>query len=206
VAAVLQAWYPGQEAGNAIADVLLGAEPGGRLPQTFPARWSDGVTQTQDPEIYPGLEGRVRYEEGVFIGYRHADLIGVPPLFPFGFGLSYTRFDLADLTVDGTEVSVTVRNVGAQAGSTVVQLYVTPAASAVARPARELKAFVKVALAAGAERRLVLGLTARDFAWFCVKRRAWVVEAGRYGVEVGQSAVDLPLKGAVTVAAAVLAV
>ena len=206
VAAVLQAWYPGQEAGNTIADVLLGAEPGGRLPQTFPARWSDGVTQTQDPEIYPGLEGRVRYEEGVFIGYRHADLIGVPPLFPFGFGLSYTRFDLADLTVDGTEVSVTVRNVGAQAGSTVVQLYVTPVASAVARPARELKAFVKVALAAGAERRVVLGLTARDFAWFCVKRRAWVVEAGRYGVEVGQSALDLPLQGFVMAAAAVLAV
>jgi beta-glucosidase len=90
VAAVLQAWYPGQEAGNAIADVLTGAaEPGGRLPQTFPAKWSDNPAHSQDPEVYPGLDGKVRYEEGVFIGYRHYDLHGIAPLFPFGFGLGY---------------------------------------------------------------------------------------------------------------------
>ena len=103
VAAVVQAWYPGQEAGNAIADVLLGrAEPGGRLPQTFPARWEDGPTFSQDPEVYPGLDGQVRYEEGFFIGYRHHDRVGTPPLFPFGYGLSYTTFALSDLAVEPT--------------------------------------------------------------------------------------------------------
>lgn len=204
VAAVVQAWYPGQEAGNAIADVLLGAEPGGRLPQTFPARWQDGVTQTQDPEIYPGLDGRVRYEEGVFIGYRHADRMGTPPLFPFGFGMSYSRFEIGDLAVDGMEVAVTVRNVGERAGSTVVQCYVNPVATQVARPLRELKAFAKVQLAPGEVRRVVLGLSPRDFAWFCVERQAWVMEAGRYGIELGQSAADLPLKGGIDLAAAVL--
>ena len=100
VPAVLQAWYPGQECGNAIADVLIGAaEPGGRLPQTFPARWADNPTASRDPEVYPGLDGRVRYAEGVFVGYRHYDRAGIAPLFPFGHGLGYTRFELSDLVV-----------------------------------------------------------------------------------------------------------
>lgn len=191
VAAVLQAWYPGQEAGNAIADVLTGTEPGGRLPQTFPARWSDGVAQTQDLEIYPGLEGRVRYEEGVFIGYRHADKSGTPPLFPFGFGLSYSRFELCDFAVDGLTVSASLRNVGDRAGSTVVQLYLTPAAAPVARPIKELKAFAKHHLAAGQAVRVALTLTPRDFAWFNPDSRTWQVQAGAYGVLLGQSAQDL---------------
>jgi len=164
------------------------------------------VTQTQDPEIYPGLDGRVRYEEGVFIGYRHADRMGTPPLFPFGFGLSYSRFEVGDLAIDGMEVAVTVRNVGDRAGSTVVQCYVNPVAAQVARPLRELKAFAKVQLVPGEVRRVVLGLSPRDFAWFCVERQAWVVEAGRYGIELGQSAADLPLKGGIELAAAVLPV
>jgi beta-glucosidase len=100
VAAVLEAWYPGQEAGNAIADVLTGAaEPGGRLPQTIPARWSDNPAHSQDPEIYPGHGGKVRYAESVFIGYRHYDRHGITPLFPFGFGLGYTSFAVTDLAV-----------------------------------------------------------------------------------------------------------
>ncbi len=198
VAAVLQAWYPGQEAGNAIADVLLGkAEPGGRLPQSFPARWQDGATFTQDKEIYPGLDGKVRYEEGVFIGYRHHDRTGIPPQFPFGFGLSYSTFALSDLVVSGSDVSVTVTNTGPRAGSEVVQLYLTPAAAPVPRPARELKAFAKVALQPGESRRVTLTLTDRDFAWFDVDRQSWVVTPGDYGVEVGTSAIDLPLRGSV---------
>ena len=98
VAAVLQAWYPGQEAGNAIADVVFGdAEPGGRLPQTFPVRWADNPTGGRDPEVYPGRDGKVRYAEGLFVGYRHYDRAGIAPLFPFGHGLSYTRFELTEL-------------------------------------------------------------------------------------------------------------
>jgi beta-glucosidase len=207
VAAILQAWYPGQEAGNAIADVLLGhAEPGGRLPQSFPVRWPDGATWSQDREIYPGLDGKVRYEEGVFIGYRHHDRTGTPPLFPFGHGLSFTDFALSDLSVDASrfeatgaaEIGVTITNTGARAGSEVVQLYVTPAPAPVPRPRRELKAHAKVTLAAGEIRRVTLTLAARDFAWFCTKRGAWIVEPGSYGVEVGRSSADLSLTGSVS--------
>ena len=98
--AVLQAWYPGQEAGNAIADVLFGdVEPSGRLAQTFPRRWSDNPAHSQDKVVYPGLNGHVRYDEGIFIGYRHYDRLGIEPLFPFGHGLGYTSFDLSGLKV-----------------------------------------------------------------------------------------------------------
>ena len=213
VAAILQAWYPGQEAGNAIADVLLGAaEPGGRLPQSFPARWQDGATWSQDPEIYPGLAGKVRYEEGVFIGYRHHDRTGVQPLFPFGHGLSYTRFTFCDLSVDAAafeaegaaEVSLTITNAGSRSGSEVVQLYVSPAPAPVSRPLRELKAHAKVSLAAGETRCVTLALNARDFAWFCVGRGKWVVEPGAYGLSIGRSATDILLKGSLTRAAGMI--
>lgn len=207
VAAVVQAWYPGQEAGNAIADVLLGrAEPGGRLPQTFPARWQDGATWSQDPEVYPGLGGRVRYEEGLFIGYRHHDKTGTPPLFPFGHGLSYTRFALSDLDLDPSRfeaegtvtVTLIVTNTGDRAGSTVVQLFVTPAPAPIPRPARELKAFHKVALAPHESRQIALTLTTRDFAWFSVEQGQWIVSPGTYGLSVGHSTADQPLAGSVT--------
>ena len=197
VSAVVQAWYPGQEAGNAIADVLLGhAEPGGRLPQTFPARWADGATHSQDLQVYPGLDGHVRYEEGVFIGYRHHDKTGTPPLFAFGHGLSYTTFAFSDLTwdADTSEVSVTVTNTGTRAGWHVVQVYVSPAPTSVRRPAKELKAFSKVHLEAGEAQVVTMHLKPRDFAWYCVDRSVWVVDAGTYGVHVGSSAVDLQLR------------
>ena len=135
VAAVLQAWYPGQEAGNAIADVLFGdAEPGGRLPQTFPRRLADNSAFTADPLTYPGRDGRTEYREGVFVGYRHFDRAGTGTLFPFGFGLGYTRFDwgpvrLSAGTIEpGGSVSATlsVTNTGARRGSEVVQVYVRP--------------------------------------------------------------------------------
>ena len=139
VPAVLQAWYPGQECGNAIADVLLGAaEPGGRLPQTFPARWADNPTASRDPEVYPGRDGRVRYAEGVFVGYRHYDRAGIAPLFPFGHGLGYTRIELVDFVVDAAAfaatgrvtISARLRNAGARAGAAVLQIYVGPPESA----------------------------------------------------------------------------
>ncbi len=108
VPAVLQAWYPGQECGNAIADVLLGkAEPGGRLPQTFPARWSDNPTASRDLEVYPGRDGRVRYAEGVYVGYGHYDRAHIAPLFSFGHGLSYTRIELVDFIADAADFAET---------------------------------------------------------------------------------------------------
>jgi beta-glucosidase len=202
VRAVLQAWYPGQEAGNAIADVLTGAaEPGGRLPQTFPVRWSDNPAHSQDREVYPGLEGKVRYEEGIFVGYRHYDRLGVTPLYPFGFGLGYTSFALSDLTVDDSgfeadcnvTATVTVTNTGPRAGSTVVQLYVSDTESSSPRPAKELKAFAKVALEPGESREVILALDARSFAFFRAEAKHWLVESGDFTLRVGQSSADLPL-------------
>ncbi len=191
--AVLQAWYGGQETGNAIADVLLGlAEPKGRLAQTFPRRWSDNPTHSQDGEIYPGLNGQVRYEEGVFIGYRHYDRHGVAPLFPFGFGLTYTEFTLTNLHIGADlQAWVTISNTGPQAGTAVVQLYVSRQKAPIQRPEKELKAFAKVELAAGAVRQICLPLTARDFAYWDMGARGWHVAAGRYAVHAGLSALDI---------------
>lgn len=207
VEAVLQAWYPGQEAGNAIADVLTGAaEPGGRLPQTFPVRWADNPAHSQDREVYPGLEGKVRYEEGIFVGYRHYDRMGLTPLYPFGFGLGYTSFDLSELTVEESQfeadgavnVSVMVTNTGPRAGSTVVQFYVGDAQASSPRPAKELKAFAKVALAAGESKKVILALDARSFAFFRTEAKHWLVEAGDFALHVGQSSADLPLSAKLT--------
>ncbi|MFO1142582.1 MAG: glycoside hydrolase family 3 C-terminal domain-containing protein [Amaricoccus sp.] len=204
VPAVLQAWYPGQEAGNAIADVLLGAaDPGGRLPQTFPVRWADNPTASRDPEVYPGRDGRVRYAEGLFIGYRHYDRAGIAPLFPFGFGLSYTTFALdafgARLEADGVSVTATVRNTGDRPGSTVLQIYAGAPGASVPRPAKELKAFAKLHLTAGEAKEVTLSLTARDFAYWDEAKHAWVVEPGRFDVLAGFSAADLPGRASVTV-------
>lgn len=206
VAAIVEAWYPGQEAGNAIADVLTGAvEPGGRLPQTFPVRWADNPAHSQDREVYPGLDGKVRYEEGIFVGYRHYDKVGMTPLYPFGFGLGYTSFALSDLVIDDTGfesdgkviVSLTAANTGAREGSTVVQLYVSDDQSTEPRPDKELKAFEKVHLQPGEKRSVTFMLSARDFAWYREAAHHWLVEAGSFTIRVGQSSADLPLSGSV---------
>jgi beta-glucosidase len=208
VAAVLEAWYPGQEAGNAIADVLFGVtDPGGRLPQSCPRRWADNPTQAQDPEVYPGKDGKVRYEEGIFIGYRHYDRMGIAPLFPFGYGLSYTEFSLRGLELDDSRfeadgtvgVSFTLTNTGARAGSTVAQVYVSDDISSAPRPARELKGFAKLALPAGESRRVRVELDDRAFAYFRPEAKHWLVEAGGFTITVGFSAADAgALRGSVS--------
>ena len=196
--AVVQAWYPGQEAGNAIADVLLGdVEPGGRLAQTFPKRWADNPTHSQDAEIYPGLNGHVRYEEGVFTGYRHYDRLGIEPLFGFGHGLGYTSFEMKDLAATAQGISLTLTNTGARVGSTVVQVYVGDIAASVPRPVKELKGFAKVMLAAGESREVKVALDPRAFAFFVAG--GWRVEAGVFAISVGFSAVDLRLRAEIDV-------
>jgi beta-glucosidase len=200
---VLQAWYPGQEAGNSIADVLFGdADPGGRLPQTFPKRWQDNPTWTQDLSIYPGLDGQVRYEEGVFIGYRHYEKHGITPMFPFGFGLSYAAFELSDVcaqaTDDGVQVSATLTNISQRAGSTVVQVYVGEDRPEVARPMRELKGFQKIVLDAKASAKVNIDLDTRDFAYFDVPSQCWRVKEGLFSLYLGLSSVDI--RGSVQIA------
>ncbi|PIO97860.1 beta-glucosidase family protein [Pleomorphomonas carboxyditropha] len=189
VRAVIEAWYPGQEAGNAIADVLTGtAEPGGRLAQTFPRRIEDTPVETGDPLTYPGRDGHVAYREGVFVGYRHYEKAGIEPLFPFGHGLSYTTFDWGVPTVDRpafdgdglVTVRVRVTNSGLRPGSEVVQLYVAPPASGVDRPVQELRAFAKLHLAPGESAEATMTLAARAFSYFDAARNAFVAEKGRY--------------------------
>ncbi len=196
VAAVVQAWYPGQEAGNSIADVLLGAsDPGGRLPQTFPRRLEDDPTRIN----YPGEAGHVLYGERIFIGYRYAEKAKRAPLFPFGFGLSYTRFKAGALKLDRTEIpaggaltaSLEIANIGTRAGSTVAQFYVRDERASVSRPEKELKGFAKVRLEPGETATVTVALDMRALAFFDVARQAWVAEAGAFTLLAGFSSADI---------------
>jgi len=200
--AVLQAWFPGQEAGYAIADVLLGqAEPGGRLPVTFPARLEDDPVHPEHPDRqYPGEDGHVEYREGLYIGYRHVDRAGLTPLFPFGFGLSYTAFEIGEPRLSGDTlepgdeltVIVPVRNTGERAGRTVVQLYVRDVETRLDRPPKELKAFAGVTLQPGEAQDVTLTLDMRALAYYDDTRGAWVADAGDFDLLIGTSSADLP--------------
>ncbi|MEQ9163440.1 MAG: fibronectin type III-like domain-contianing protein, partial [Ilumatobacter fluminis] len=160
---------------------------------------------------FPGDPGVVRYGEGIFIGYRAHDHLGQRVSFPFGFGLSYTSFDIADLEVttsgavaDGTlaaAVSATVTNTGDRAGSHVVQVYVGDDDAEVARPPRELKGFAKVRLDPGESERVTIDLDQRAFSYWSTRHRRWVVEAGTFTIAVGADSRDLPLSAVVDVEA-----
>ncbi|MEU6727100.1 glycoside hydrolase family 3 C-terminal domain-containing protein [Nonomuraea wenchangensis] len=201
VPAVLQMWYPGQEGADATAALLLGAAcPGGKLPVTFPARAGDAPAAA--PERYPGVAGTAVYDEGVFVGYRHYDAYGIEPLFPFGHGLSYTRFAYAGLSVrpvgDGLRVTFTLANVGRREGVEVAQVYVTPPADPpVPMPPRVLAAFARVRLAPGERRRVTVTVPGRALRHW--GGQGWVLAAGRREVQVGSSSRDLRLRREVTV-------
>ncbi|MAT05520.1 MAG: glycosyl hydrolase [Acidimicrobiaceae bacterium] len=206
IPAILECWLGGQAAGGAIADLLSGdVSPGGRLAETMPVRLND-VPSTLN---FPGDPGVVRYGEGVFIGYRAHDHLDQRVSFPFGFGLSYTTFDITDLDValsgaaaDGTltaAVSATVTNTGGRRGSHVVQVYVGDDEAEVARPPRELKGFAKVHLDPGASERVTVELDQRAFSFWSPRHRRWVVEAGSFTISVGSHSRDLPLSATVDV-------
>ncbi|MET8990398.1 glycoside hydrolase family 3 C-terminal domain-containing protein [Nonomuraea wenchangensis] len=201
VPAVLQMWYPGQEGADATAALLLGAAcPGGKLPVTFPARAGDAPAAA--PERYPGVAGTAVYDEGVFVGYRHYDAYGIEPLFPFGHGLSYTRFAYAGLSVrpsgDGLRVTFTLANVGRREGVEVAQVYVTPPADPpVPMPPRVLAGFARVRLAPGERRQVTVTVPGRGLRHW--GGQGWALAAGRREVQVGSSSRDLRLRREVTV-------
>lgn len=190
VAAVIQSWYPGQEAGNAIADVLTGArDPGGRLPQTFPRRLIDMPMMADEDGSYPGKNGHVRYAEGLSVGYRHFNGASISPLFAFGFGLSYTQFQWSppqivsgDINDGDLILQVDVRNIGDRRGSDVVQLYVEPIESSVRRPRKELRGFGKVHLGPGETGTLRFSITQRDLSFYDVGTGRFRALAGDYNV------------------------
>jgi beta-glucosidase len=192
----MQAWYGGQEAGNAIADVVFGDEnPSGKLPMTFVRRWQD------HPAF--GLYPTGTYTDGLNVGYRHFDKPGsAAPAFPFGFGLSYTSFTYSNLQVDaaafasaGTvRVEFDIQNTGARAGSEVAQVYIGDQLASVPRPEKELKGFAKAALAPGGTQHVVITLDRRAFAFFSLTAHDWVVEAGDFEILVGASSRDIRLQ------------
>jgi beta-glucosidase len=199
VPAVLVVWYGGQELAAALAEVLLGrAEPGGRLPMTFPARAEDAAVLEPAPDDTVADEWY--YREGLFIGYRHFDRFELEPAYSFGHGLGYTHFSYEDVHVarNGRDVEVTVRirNDGARRGKEVVQLYV--GSEDESRPVRELKAFQRIELDAGAEGELTLVLGERAFSRWDPDADRFVVIPGRHEIAVGRSSRDLRLTDSVT--------
>lgn len=200
VRALLWAWYAGEEVGHALWDVLTGVrEPGGRLPMTYPRRLEDTPAFLH----HPGEFGRLRYCEGIFVGYRWYDARAVEPLFPFGFGLSYTRFDYRDLELDRAvlgageqlAVSCTVENVGERPGSDVVQLYIGFPSGPIRRPPKELRDFARVRLQPGETQRVRFSLRPQDLAYYDEVAGRWIAPAGSYRVLVGPNAQDLRLMG-----------
>ena len=192
-AAVLLAWYPGEEGADALADVITGAsEPTGRLPVTFPARVEDGPAGLGvEGDRYPGVEGRVVYGEGVFVGYRFFETARLAPRFPFGHGLSYGDIAYDEVTVTPDRVRVRLRNNGARRGTEVVQVYLRALEPRVSRPDRELVGFVKVGLEAGQQETVEVDLDAAAFRYWDVDTQGWRSDPGRYEVLVGSSSRDI---------------
>lgn len=202
IPAVVEAWYPGQECGNAIADVLLGNyNPGGKLPTTFPVNWEDCPAYG----LYPGKDGTTFYSDGIFVGYRHFDRKGAKVLFPFGYGLSYTSFEYSNLSITpgvvpdsaiDLEVSFDLKNTGRREGAEVAQLYIRDTESSVERPIKELKGFKRVDLKPGETKKVTFKLNKRSLAFYDVNEKDWVAEPGEFEALVGASSRDIRLKGA----------
>lgn len=195
VNSVLEAYYPGEEGGNAIANVLFGkVNPSGKLPETFPVKLSDNPAYGN----YPGENHVVNYAEGIYVGYRHYDTRNIEPLFPFGHGLSYTTFGYSDLILMKKGQSVTasfkVTNTGKIDGAEVAQLYIHDLVSSEPRPLKELKNFEKVFLKAGETKIITFSITDEDLSFFSAKQNKWVVEPGEFEVQIGSSSRDIRLK------------
>ena len=205
VKGVIEAWYPGQQDGNSIADILYGkVDPSGKLPVTFPVSLSDVPAAT--PAQWPGVDGKIHFSEGLLVGYRWYDAKRIAPLFPFGFGLTYTSFSFSHLSVSPASVSpggtttasVDVTNTGSVAGTDTVQAYVGDPASA-GEPPEQLKGFDKITLAAGHTAQISIPLGPQSFSVWSSTDQAWVEEPGQYRVMVGDSSAHLPLKATVSI-------
>jgi beta-glucosidase len=205
VPALLHAWYPGQEGGTALAQILFGDySPSGKLPASFERRWEDNPTFHS---YYPKSgEKRVTYSEGIFLGYRHYDRSVVKPLFPFGFGLSYTTFQYSDLRITPptngvnapVNVSFSVKNTGSRDGAEIAEVYVGDSHAAIPRPVKELKGFARVGLRAGESKRVTLTLDRRAFSYYDVKKAEWTIDAGEFAILVGSSSAKIELQGKTT--------
>jgi beta-glucosidase len=202
VSSVVEAWYGGMEAGNAIANVLFGdTNPSGKLTITFPKRLSDSPAHVSK-RTFPG-DDKVYYDEDIFVGYRHFDTKDIDPLFPFGFGLSYTTFSYENLKIekkkiridDVIKVSIDVTNSGKVKGKEIVQLYIQDIKSSVERPTKELKRFEKISLHPNETKTVIFELKKEDLSFYNEANNSWVVENGAFNILVGSSSRDIRLQG-----------
>jgi beta-glucosidase len=200
VPGIILAWYPGQEGGEAIANILLGdVNPSGKLVTTFFKNWEDCPAYGN----YPGKDDIVRYNEGVFVGYRHFDALNIDPYFPFGHGLSYTSFEYSSLQISSKKmgdnenltVSFKVRNTGNRYGAEVAQLYLGDEEACVPRPVKELKGFEKVFLSPGEEIYVTFLIRPADLKYFDVYTHDWKSEPGKFNIYIGSSSRDIRLTG-----------
>ncbi|MFK4310496.1 beta-glucosidase [Bacillus sp. RC242] len=198
VKGILEGYLGGQALGGAIADILFGdANPSGKLAETFPKVLSDNPSYLN----FPGEGDKVEYKEGVFVGYRYYDAKNIEPLFPFGFGLSYTNFEYSNLSInkkeitdtDTVSISVNVKNTGSIAGKEIIQLYIKDVESSMTRPEKELKGFEKVELQPGEEKTVSFTLNKRAFAYYNVELKDWHVETGEFEILVGKSSKEIVL-------------
>lgn len=199
VKGLLMAWYPGQEGGQAVAEILTGKiSPSGKLPISIENRWPDNPVYGSYYDKRDIPHKRVQYTEGVFMGYRGYDRNGIKPRYPFGYGLSYSEFEYSNLKVEKIDaktvnVSFDVKNIGKFNASEVAQVYVHDVKSSVVRPVKELKGFEKVDLKKGEKKRLSVTLDEHAFAFFDTKSGKFVVESGEFEIFVGGSSCNLPL-------------
>jgi beta-glucosidase len=202
VPALLEAWYPGQSGGTALAQLLFGEfDPSGRLPISIERRWEDNATHDT---YYPNDgDKKVEYREGVFVGYRHFDKSTVKPLFPFGYGLSYTSFAYKNLSISSptsdqqVSVAFDVTNTGTRTGADIAEIFVGDHHAPVPRPIKELKGFVKVSLHPGETKNVAVKLDRRAFSYYDVKRHGWAIAPGDFDIFVARSAADIELTGKV---------
>ncbi len=196
VPAVIETWFPGQEGGAALAAILFGdINPSGKLTETLAANRFD----YPDAANFPGQNHQVRYEEGIYVGYRHFDKAGIQPLFPFGHGLSYATFRYQQIKLSQTEMqpdgsvtaSVKITNTGKRAGAEVVQLYIHDPRPEIDKPVRELKSFAKVALQPGESKTVAFKIAGRDLAYFDESGKQWKARAGLYEMQIGASSRDI---------------
>lgn len=200
VPAIVQGWYLGSEGGNAIANVLSGeVNPSGKLPFSFPLKLKDCGALSFDTSVFPGDNVNVNYKEDILVGYRWYDTKKIPVLFPFGYGLSYTKFQYGKATIssksittaDSIVVTIPVKNTGKVVGKEVVQLYVQDEKSSLARPLKELKGFEKISLEPGEEKTVSFTLTKEALSYYDDKKEEWIAEPGKFKIMIGASATDI---------------
>lgn len=207
VPALLEVWYPGQEGGTALAEILFGdVAPSGRLPITMEQRWADNPVHNS---YYPDAQNRVVYKEGVFVGYRGYERNGTKSLFPFGYGLSYTTFSYSNLSIapaSGNEGVFTaafdVTNTGKRAGAGVAQVYIGDAHAKVPRPAKELKGFARVELKPGEKKHVTINLDRRALSYYDASAKQWRADPGEFSVMVGRSSAQIELRAKFTLTGA----